>query len=346
MRTKIQGSYLVAFDGKSHKIIKDGTVVYEDDRIIFTGKSFSEPVDETIDATGRLISPGLINIHALASLCITHLRADGTGAGLSVSKQYAVDGIGDITLQGKDLEISTRFSVANIIKGGATTFGAITPMAGARFEGPKDEAKSIAEVSGEMGARAYVSHNYRSGLKYANDKGVIKYHWDEEAGYKGLEKGIQFIKDYQGSYDGRINGLLFPYQLETCSPDLLKATHEVSKELGVGKRMHTSQYLSEFHELKQRYGKTPIQLLADIGFLDPKTILTHPIWVTNHFESGYPFNDVSDLKLISNAGTTVATCPVIYSRSGQILHSFGLYQRMGINLTMVLMHSRKICSER
>ncbi len=334
MRTKIQGSYVVAFDGQSHQLIKDGVVVYEDDKIIYTGKSYTDPVDKTIVAPGRLISPGLINIHCLASLCLTHLRLDGSGAGLAVSKEYAVDGIGNITLEGNDQEISSKFSVANILKGGATTFGAITPMAGSRFEGPKDEANSIAQTAGKMGARAYVSHNYRSGLKYQTKDGATAYHWDEEAGHKGLEAAIQFAKRIQGSFDGRINSLLFPYQLETCTPELLQATNDSARDLGIGKRMHTSQYLAEFHELKKRHGKTPTRLLADIGFLDQQTILTHMIWTTSHFESGYPFRDVSELELIAKAGTTVATCPVIYSRSGQILYSFGLYQRMGINLTI------------
>jgi len=334
MRTKIQGSYVVAFNGQTHKILKDGVVVFEDDKIIYVGKSYTDSVDETIDAKGQMVSPGLINIHALASLCITHLRSDGTGAGLTRSKEYAVDGVGQVPLQGRDQEISTEFSVANILKGGATTFAAITPMAGARFDGPKDEAKTIAEVAGKMGARAYVSHNFRSGLKYMTDKGAPAYHWDEEAGHKGLENGIKFVKAIQGSFDDRINGLLFPYQLETCTPDLLRATHDAAQELGVGKRMHTSQYLSEFHEIKQRHGKTPIQLLADLNFMDSRTILTHTIWVTSHFESGYPFRDVSDLELIAKAGATVATCPVIYSRTGQMLHSFGFYQRMGINMTI------------
>ena len=73
MRTKIKGSYVVAFDGQTHKLLKDGEVVFEDDRIVYVGKSYNDPVDETIEAKGRLISPGLINIHGLANLCITHL---------------------------------------------------------------------------------------------------------------------------------------------------------------------------------------------------------------------------------------------------------------------------------
>ena len=74
MKTLIQGGYIVAFDGIEHRLIRDGVVVFEDDRITHFGKSFEGEVDQTIDAKGKLVSPGFINIHALASICITHLR--------------------------------------------------------------------------------------------------------------------------------------------------------------------------------------------------------------------------------------------------------------------------------
>jgi len=40
MKTIIQGGYVVAFDGQGHRIIRDGIVVYKDDKIIHVGKSY------------------------------------------------------------------------------------------------------------------------------------------------------------------------------------------------------------------------------------------------------------------------------------------------------------------
>ncbi len=334
MRTKIKGSYVVAFDGQTHKLLKDGEVVFEDDRIVYVGKSYNDPVDETIEAKGRLISPGLINIHGLANLCITHLTQDSSGEGLVVPQTYAVDGIGKVQLEGKELETSATFSIAQILKGGATTVATVMAMAPSRFEGPKDESKTIAETAGKLGIRAYVSYNFRSGIKYRTEEGGTKYHWDEDAGQKGLQNATQFVTTYRDAFDDRVNGYFFPFQLDTCSPDLLQATKAAAHELGVITKLHTAQYLTEFHEIKRRFGKPPIRVLADLEFLDPQTLLIHVIWLTNHFESGYPFRDISELELIAKAGTTVVNCPVIYSRVGQILHSFGLYQQQGINMAI------------
>ena len=79
MRTMIKGSHIVAFDGNEHRMLQDGVLVYEDDKIIHVGKSFKGKVDQTIDAKGKLVCPGFINIHALTSICITHFRVDGSG---------------------------------------------------------------------------------------------------------------------------------------------------------------------------------------------------------------------------------------------------------------------------
>src|SRR5207249_5728422 len=63
MKTLIQGGYVVGFNGQEHEIIRDGAVVFENDRILFVGKQYFEPVEKKIEAKGRLVSPGLIDTH-------------------------------------------------------------------------------------------------------------------------------------------------------------------------------------------------------------------------------------------------------------------------------------------
>jgi cytosine/adenosine deaminase-related metal-dependent hydrolase len=75
MRTKLQGGVVVGFNGQTHVLIRDGMVVWEDDRIIFVGKTFTEAVDRTIQAADRLIIPGLINLHWHAGVRATSQAA-------------------------------------------------------------------------------------------------------------------------------------------------------------------------------------------------------------------------------------------------------------------------------
>ena len=73
MRTLIQGGWVVGFDGAHHELIRDGVVVYEDDRIIHVDKRFDGRADRTIDARGKLVSPGFVNCHLHAGTNAPHV---------------------------------------------------------------------------------------------------------------------------------------------------------------------------------------------------------------------------------------------------------------------------------
>ena len=63
-RIRIDASYIVAFNGTSHVLLQDGVVVFEGNEIIHVGKSYTGQVDTTIEAAGKLVMPGFINLHA------------------------------------------------------------------------------------------------------------------------------------------------------------------------------------------------------------------------------------------------------------------------------------------
>ena len=58
MRTLIRGGWIVAFQDDHHAILRDGVVVWEDDRILHVGPEFDGTVDREIDASNMLVSPG------------------------------------------------------------------------------------------------------------------------------------------------------------------------------------------------------------------------------------------------------------------------------------------------
>ena len=335
MKTMIQGGYVVAFDGKGHRIIRDGVAVYEDDKIIHVGKSYGGEVDRTIDAKGKLVGPGFINIHAVASICITHLTLDSPRGGLAKSKAFVVDGVGNLDLLDEGLETSALFCFVELLKGGATTSVPITAMAPSRWESPKEQAEVLAKTAGELGARAYISHQYHEAQLYQTEDGVVHYHWDKEAGRAGLERGLRFCEEFEGSYNDRIRTMLFPAQSGTCSAELLRETKEAASERGLMIHMHVAEGLfTEFYEIQRKHGKTPVQYLYDTGFLDPKVIITHVLYTTLNPVTGYPKGDTRDIELLAKSGATVAHCPVIYARGGRLLHSLGRYLKEGVNIAL------------
>jgi len=334
MRTSIKASWIVGFQNGQHAVLRDGEVVLENDRVLFVGPRFDGAVDRVIDAGGKLVSPGFVNIHAVANIDIQTLALDTSDGGFASSRAYAVDGIGELELSGERLRAGALFSLVQLLKGGSTTIVEITTMAPSRFEVPRDEVPALVEAAGRLGARLYVSHKFRSGKRYLDADGVTRYHWDETAGRAGLRYGVEMVQRFEGAQDGRIRTMLFPYQFDACSRELLVEVKHQARELGVPVHMHTSQRLAEFHDCINRYGKTPVQLLEQIGFLDQHTILTHLIYTTLHPNLGYRPGDDSDLRRVAASGATVAHCANVYVRRGRILGSFARYRELGINVPL------------
>ena len=63
-RTAIRAGYIIAYDGRGHRLLRDGVVVIEGNRLIHVGPRFDGTVDETVEARDRVLTPGLITTHA------------------------------------------------------------------------------------------------------------------------------------------------------------------------------------------------------------------------------------------------------------------------------------------
>lgn len=339
MRTLVKGSWVVGFDGEEHRIIRDGVVVYEDDRIVHVGKSYDGRSDDVVEARGRLVIPGLINIHAVTSICIVHFRIDGVGKGGSPrTKETMMEGLRNpkAYLEGEDLRTSARFCFAELLKGGATTIGEITAFGSTGLQPPREQADVLSETAGKMGARAYISHPYIDGKTYRDEDG-IHYYFDEEAGLKALEEAVRFCDEYEGGYDDRVRTMLFPYMFDACSEGLLRETRRVAQEKNLPVHMHTAQYLPEYYESLQRYGKTPIHFLHDIDFLAPRTILTHLLYTSYNPVSPAPntvTRDPRDIEMLARTGVTLGHTPAVWARVGLMLNSYARFRDAGVNIAI------------
>src|SRR3989449_8403658 len=132
---------------------------------------------------------------------------------------------------------------------------------------------------------------------------------------------------------------LFPYttlfrsmlnaaQVETCSEPLLRAGKDAARELNVPIHTHAGGNLVEFQRIMEEYRKTPVQFLADIGFLDERTLLGHVVFTTAHGWPRYPFR--ADLPVLAQSGATVGHCPYKYAKMAMTLQSFQRYLEAGV----------------
>lgn len=310
MITGIEGRLIIAFDGKEHRLLRDGIVVIEEDKIIHVGKSYSGRLDKKIDAKKRLVIPGLINIHSHISGCPFErgYRGDGSTRELGNSDLYDRAPSNWASQSKHDKSIAMQYSLAELLRGGVTT---VVDMGSVDGVGKKEAV----DLAGKSGIRSYLLKGIQSGGWYSPDGHSVLYKnfdgktWDEKQGFKQLDESIKFIKEYSGSYDERVQSFLYPDKVDTCSPSLFEETRKMADEYGLLIESHVSQSWVDFWEIMRRHGKTPIQYLADLGLLGDDFIAGHAIVIGGHSKSGYADPWDKDIHTLAETGVSVAHCP-------------------------------------
>ncbi|MET0502654.1 MAG: chlorohydrolase family protein [Candidatus Binatia bacterium] len=326
MKTLIQGGFVVGFDGKEHEIIKDGIVVFDGNLIEYVGKEYSQPVDQKINAKGCLVSPGFIDTHFHSGINASdYILNDSTKTDFFASNYLAHGGPtreGAHAAHLKDVDVGQRFSLIHILKSGVTTTFDIG--------GPGGEPERYVDMVDQVGIRCAAGPSYKNVSFFHDRQGRLEYDWDDERGSKGLKTAVDFAKRFTGGCNGRMMTMLFPGHVDSCTPQLLKDTKKAAKEAGVRIQIHATINLFEFHTVMQRERCTPIELLDDIGFLDPEVSLSHCIFISGHSWLAYPYGD--DLKIIADSGASVAYSPLKYLKLGIVMESFDRYLNAGINM--------------
>jgi 5-methylthioadenosine/S-adenosylhomocysteine deaminase len=316
VRTHIEGGWVVAFNGKSHEVHEQGSVVYEDDRIVHAGPAYTGPADTTINARGKLVSPGFIN---------THVHTAGNGG------DYLL-----LDMAKNDYRTSNYMSFAAPLKGKMTPPPAAAVAALRQFvflHALKNGTTTIIDVGGlrgdydgyarlvdELGVRVYGSPPFRDRDTFMDAKGRLTYEEDAAVGRDRLQEAVAFVKSYDKTAQGRLRGMLNAAQVETCSEKLLREGKDAARQLDVPIHTHAGGNLVEFERIMSEHRQTPIQFLADIGFLDERTLLGHAVFTSAHPWSHYPFGD--DVEVLAERGSTIGHCPYKYAKMAMTLHSF------------------------
>jgi 5-methylthioadenosine/S-adenosylhomocysteine deaminase len=321
-RLAIRASHIVAYQDGGNRYLRDGVIVIEGNTITHVGRQFAGEADEIIDATHKIITPGLISCHAhLAGSPLDKSFIEDVGP-----RNFYLSGLFEMlpTRAAAQDEDGTRacidFSMAELLKTGCTT---VVDLGGFH--------DYIVERAGACGIRLYIGPSFRSGRWYTDDGKTVKYEWDEAAGEKGLQQAMAFIEKHHGRFGDRIHGILSPAQIDTCTAELLRRAKAASDQMGIPLTLHTSQSVNEFQEMTRRHGMTPIEWLHDIGFLGPRTLLGHAIIIGGSSWANYPADDI---RLLADTGSSVAHAVWVFARRGIAMESFGKYLRAGVNMAL------------
>jgi 5-methylthioadenosine/S-adenosylhomocysteine deaminase len=313
---------VIAFDGRGHRLLRDGAVVMEGGRILHVGPRFEGSVDETVDARDRVLTPGLISTHAhIGGSPLDRSFIEDRG-----SPQFWYSGLFEyLPVRGgaQDAEATLAcidFSMAELLRGGVTT---VMEIGG--------EVDHVVAQAGRFGLRVYMGLSFRSGSWLTRDGSRVVWEWNEEDGRRGLARAIAALEKYDGSHGDLVRCYFSPAQVDTCTPELLREAKRQADKARRPYTVHTAQSVVEFNEMLSRHGKTPIAWLSELGVLGPNTVLGHAIIVGGSSWTNYPAGDV---KLMADAGCSVAHAVWVFARRGILMESFARYKAAGVNMSL------------
>lgn len=328
MIERVKARWVLDGTGDSHRLIRDGEVLFDGDTIVQVGPESDRPVDRTTDCGRALISPGFVDLNALADVDTTIL---GVGAPRDTrdtvwSRVYAESRRYDV-LGAAEREISVRIVFSQLLASGITTALPVTSLLFREWAETGEEFRSIARIGQEIGLRLCLGPSFRSSVNVVEADGRYGEYKREDLGRAGLEDAVAFIRACR-DIGPLISGLLVPSTIDTCSDELLRATADAARDLGVPFRLHCCQSLREAEIIWQRARRSSIGHLADLGVLGPNALLPHAV------DLGGPEVRADllaeDIDLLAQTGAVVVHCPLVIGRGGGRLKSFGDFRGRGI----------------
>lgn len=89
-----------------------------------------------------------------------------------------------------------------------------------------------------------------------------------------------------------------PHSLHAASPETIAAALGVAAAVGAPCHLHLAEASYEVEQVRERYGTTPVRLLASEGLLRPELVTVHTVWVDDH-----------ELDLLAEHDVGVVHCP-------------------------------------
>lgn len=269
----IKNGTVITMDEKRKNKYEKLDIVIENDKISDLVSNYSGKCDEVIDATNKIVMPGLINCHTHLGMSI--FRATNDNLNLNDwlnNKIWPIEN----NMTDEDIYYTTLLSCLEMIKTGTTCGNDM-------YFGCNGSLKAIKEANIRM---------LFSRCLMDNDN-------------HGEQRIEEFLKLYNDNKDNSlIKFAVAPHALYTCSEDYLKKCSDLAIKLNIPFHIHFCENESEAKDIEKKYQCDPVEALDKIGILKNKLILAHGTFISDkgleilkNKDASIAHNPISNLNL-------------------------------------------------
>ena len=251
----VLGGTVVTMD-QTRRVIDDAGIAVSQGRIVAIGPRADIEARYTsrqkVAATGKVITPGLINGHTHVPMVLFRGLADDLDLQEWLTKYIFPAEAKNVTEE--FVRVGARLGLAEMIRGGTTTYCDMY-----YFE------DAIADETAKAGVRGVLGET------------IIDF---PVADNKTNAEGMAYVEKFVTRWKGHelIIPAIAPHAPYTVSEEHLKAARAFSDRTGAPIVTHISETKREVDDSVKAKGASPVAYLERIGFLNDHVIAAHMVW--------------------------------------------------------------------
>ena len=294
-RTIITNASIVTCDDAG-SVLTGASVAIEDRLItaISSARIDERPGDVVIDAHGGIVMPGLVNAHTHLAMTLLRGVADGTDLEAFLATLLPIEGAlvdAEVAATGNEL------AAVELLRSGCTA------------------ALDMYFFPGSARAAAA-----RVGIAVHTGPVFIEFPGPDDLVWPAR---LAWSRRYLEAQDAD-NRWVCPHSTYLLSEDQLRDVAVLAGETGARVHVHAAETIAEIAQVAQRHGgRTPVQVLADVGLLHDRTVLAHAVHVTD-----------ADIDLIAAAGAHVSHNPASNAKLASGLAPVRKMLDAGVNVAL------------
>jgi 5-methylthioadenosine/S-adenosylhomocysteine deaminase len=266
------------------RLIENGAVAIENGNVVAVGTAGEigqkYQAKQTIDASNKVVIPGLVNTHTHVPMSLFRGIADDLDLQEWLTKYIFPAEAKNVTEA--FVRAGTQLGLAEMIRGGTTTYCDMY-----YFE------DAVAQETAKAGVRGVLGET------------IIDFPVaDNKTNAEAMAYAEKFINKWKN--DSLIVPALAPHAPYTVSTEHLKAVRALSDKTGAPVVIHVAETQKEVADISKQYGSRPVTYLSKIGFLNNRTIAAHVVYANDEeidllkkLGVGIAHNPQSNMKLAS-----------------------------------------------